>query len=288
MTSPPRRERTGPPAPSRIHRYFIDAARRTGVSFLVGGAYALSHYTGIARDTKDLDIHVRVQDRDRILDRLSRLGLRVELAFPHWLAKAFRRSEFIDIIFNSGNGMCPVDDLWFEHAERATVLGRPVLLCPVEEMIWSKAYVQERERYDGADIAHLLLARGPRLRWAHLVRRFGPHWRVLLAHLIMFGFIYPGEHGRIPARLVRELVDRLVRELDRHHAGPPVCQGTLLSRAQYLVDVNAWGYRDARGWPSGPLSPDALVEWTAAYILDQRSRAPMAPRRPRPADAPTS
>ena len=51
----------------------------------------------------------------------------------------------------------------------------------------------ERERYDGADIAHLLRARADQLAWRRLLRRFGPHWRVLLGHLVLFGFVYPGE-----------------------------------------------------------------------------------------------
>jgi len=30
------------------------------------------------------------------------------------------------------------------------------------------------------------------------------------------------------------------------------CHGTLLFRQQYLVDVDHWGYRDARLGPKGP------------------------------------
>jgi hypothetical protein len=59
----------------------------------------------------------------------------------------------------------------------------------VEETIWSKAFVMERERYDGADIAHLLRASAERLDWHRLLERFDAHWPVLLSHLILFGFI---------------------------------------------------------------------------------------------------
>jgi hypothetical protein len=65
------------------------------------------------------------------------------------------------------------------YAEPAIVMGQPVRLCPAEETIWSKAFVMERERYDGADIAHLLRARAEMLDWRRLTRRFGRHWRVL-------------------------------------------------------------------------------------------------------------
>ena len=56
-------------------------------------------------------------------------------------------------------------------------------LSPPEEMIWSKAFVQERERYDGADVIHLLRELGPTLDWPRLLMRFGDRWRVLLSFI---------------------------------------------------------------------------------------------------------
>ena len=68
--------------------------------------------------------------------------------------------------------------------QRAIVLDVPVRLIPPEEMIWSKSFVRERERYDGADVAHVLRACADTLDWPRLVRRFDAHWRVLLHHLV--------------------------------------------------------------------------------------------------------
>ena len=42
-----------------------------------------------------------------------------------------------------------------------------------EEMIWMRAYIMERERFDRADIAHILRCYIAELDWWHLVRRFG-------------------------------------------------------------------------------------------------------------------
>ena len=41
---------------------------------------------------------------------------------------------------------------------RPMVLGVPVLVANVEDGVLSKAFIMERERYDGADVAHLLQA----------------------------------------------------------------------------------------------------------------------------------
>jgi hypothetical protein len=240
----------------------------TGIDVLVGGAYAFARYTGIERHTKDLDIFVRPADAPRTLRTLAAAGYQVENTFPHWLGKAFCGDYYVDVIHSSGNGVATVDDDWFAFAVQDAVFDMPVRLAPREEMIWSKAFVQERERFDGADVAHILLACGPQLNWQRLLARFGPHWRVLLAHLVMFGFIYPSERDRLPGWVMHELTRRLSVSMS---AAPPLerlCRGTLLSRQQYLVDVNDWGCRDARGLPDNLMSDSDIATWTAAIAED--------------------
>jgi hypothetical protein len=233
------------------------------IPFLVGGGYAFERYTEIVRRTKDFDIFVYPRDCDRVLQVLAQGGYRTDLTFPHWLGKAFCDDNFIDVIFNSGNGICQVDDEWFAHAVEDRVLDIPVRLCPPEEMIWSKAFIQERERYDGADIAHVLRALGTQLGWPRLLQRFGEHWRVLLSHLVLFGLIYPAERTQIPEWVMSDLITRLQHEV--HEAtDEPWCQGTLLSRAQYLIDVLHWGYQDARLLPKGTMTREEIDHWTAA------------------------
>src|SRR5205085_11380786 len=114
----------------------------------------------------------------------------------------------VDIMFNSVNGLCPVEDTWFEHAVPGILFGRSVMLCPPEELIWAKAFVMERDRFDGADIAHLWSAKGHDFDWARLLKRFHSHWRVLLAHLMLFGYIFPSERSKVPDWLMKELIRR--------------------------------------------------------------------------------
>jgi hypothetical protein len=252
------------PETAELYRTTLEMLNRSGVPYMVGGTYAFHYYAGIARTTKDFDIFVRRQDTQRVLDVLNRAGFKTEIAFSHWLAKAHHGDKFIDVIFSSGNGVAEVDDEWYAHAVDVEVLGVPVKLCPPEEMIWSKALIMERERYDGADVAHLFRHCSGLLNWERLVRRFGAHWRALLSHMILFGFIYPGERALIPAAVMREMLNRLLAELDVPTRDSKVCQGTLLSRAQYLVDVDEWGYEDARIEPRGNMTEEQVEVWTAA------------------------
>jgi hypothetical protein len=242
----------------------LQTLKEAGIPFLVGGAYALQRYTGIERHTKDFDMFIRRGDYHRLMEVLSADGCHTELTYPHWLGKAHRGEDFIDVIFSSGNAIAEVDDAWFAHAAPGEVLGMPVLLCPAEEMIWSKAFVMERERFDGADIAHLIRAVGDQLDWRRLLNRFGPHWRVLLSHLVMYGFIYPAERNQVPDWVLTDLLGRVEAELRTATSEERLCNGTLISRAQYLIDIEQWGYRDARLAPGGPMSQAEVQHWTAA------------------------
>lgn len=247
-----------------FYRRALLALQASQVPFLVGGAYALAHYTGIDRDTKDFDIFVHPRICASTLELLRATGYHTELTFPHWLGKVLCGEGCIDVIFSSGNGIAQVDETWFAHAVAGQVFGIPVQLCPPEEMLWSKSYIMERERYDGADIMHLLHAYGERFDWPRLLERFGSHWRVLLSHLILFGFVYPAAQAQIPAWVLQELLHRLQGE--QHSSAPldQLCQGTLLSRAQYCIDINGWGYRDARLMPTGRMTAADIAHWTAA------------------------
>ena len=256
------------PPTREFYRKTLRRLQEAEIPFIVGGGYALRYYTHIERELKDLDLFIKQSDFPRVQGALESIGMRTELTFPHWLGKATCDAGFIDVIFSSGNGIAAVDDEWLHHARRARVLDIEVPLSPPEEMIWSKAFIMERERFDGADIHHLLQVEGERLDWDRILRRFGTHWRVLLAHLTTFGFVYPCDRARIPARVMQELIGRLRQETEQASSieGPQerVCQGTLLSRAQYLVDIDDWRYADARLKAPVNMSPEHVSQWTSA------------------------
>ena len=266
MCEPPPCYAPDDPAAVECYRDAIRALREASVEFLIGGAYSFARYTGIVRHTKDLDVFIRPGDRDRALAALAAAGYRTEVTYTHWLAKAHRGPYFIDLIYSSGNGAAPVDDGWFEFATAGEVCGEPVRLCPPEESVWSKAFIMERNRYDGADIAHVLQAVGDRLDWRRLLDRFGPNWRVLYSHLVLFGFVYPAERDRVPGWVLRELNGRLRAELQADPPTDRVCQGTLLTATQYLPDVERRGYEDARVAPHGTMTAEQVAEWTEGIL----------------------
>jgi hypothetical protein len=87
---------------------------------------------------------------------------------------------------------------------------------------------------------------------------------------VLFGFIYPAERDKIPNDVMGELVGALETEL---HSPPPrgrICQGTLLSRAQFQVDVER-GYQDARTDPNVRMTDEHIAQWTDAIADEIRT-----------------
>jgi hypothetical protein len=94
---------------------------------------------------------------------------------------------------------------------------------------------------------------------------------VLLSHLVLFGFIYPGE--RASCRwLLDELIDGLRRRPAAAASDSRVCAGTLLSREQYLHDVECSGLTDARITPLSTMTPADIDDWTRA--IPARAKPP--------------
>jgi hypothetical protein len=247
-----------------FYRHALGLLNDSRIPYLVGGAYAFAKFTGIERHTKDFDIFIKRADYERIAAVLGKAGYKTDQTFPHWLGKAFHGDSFIDLIYGAGNGVAEVDDLWFEKAEPGMVLDMPVKLIPPEEMIWSKGLIMERERFDGADVNHVIKARGDRMDWRRLLDRYGDLWRPLLAHLTLFGFVYPSHRSQVPAWVMEELTVKLLRETSQPNSREKVCYGPILSRQQYLHDIEVRGYADARLRPRGNMSEAEIAHWTAA------------------------
>lgn len=222
----------------------LNLLNNCGTNFMLGGAFAMFHYTGIYRDTKDLDVFCKPSEYPKILKYFAENGYKTELTDVRWLAKVFKGEYFIDIIFDTVNNICRVDDTWYQHAPSGTFVGEPVKFLPAEELIWCKIYVQNRERFDGADVNHIILKHGSQLDWNRLLSRLDQHWHLLLAQILMFQFVYPADfHQIIPKWLFDELMERAAEQYDLPPAVEKVCRGPVIDQTQYQVDIIDWNYK---------------------------------------------
>jgi hypothetical protein len=176
-----------------------------GISYAVAGAFALQAHTGICRDTKDLDVFLTAKNAQIALRYLSERGFRCEVCDPVWLFKAHRDSFFVDLITGMSNAALIVEDSWIAHARPATILGVPTRVLAAEELLVSKLFITRRERFDGADIAHVIYGKQGDLDWQRVLRRVGEHWEMLLWALILFRYAYPAQTYYVPDSVWQEL-----------------------------------------------------------------------------------
>ncbi len=223
----------------------LQILKETGIPFVVAGAFAKHAYTGIWRNTKDLDVFLKAADLRKAFDALEKDGFKTSVKYKHWLAKAEKEPDVIDLIFGIGHGRLPVTDEWFVGAGRTRIAGVEVPLIPIEELIAAKVYVADRYRFDGSDVVHLIHSARGKLDWERVLHRLGDRREILLWHLVLFDFVYPGHSNFLPRRLMAQLFDEM-RERWKTPGDPRSFRGTLLDPWSYLVDVQEWGYEDPR------------------------------------------
>ena len=251
-----------------FYRQTLRVLTDADVKFMVGGAFALTRYTDVERYTKDLDLFLPNAELRTAIEALHDAGMQTELTHAHWLAKVVHDADTVDLIFASGNGVIHVDKAWFNHAGRTEILGIETWVCPPEETIAMKSFVMERERFDGADVAHMFKSAAGQIDWERLLNLFGPHWLILYCHLLLFCYIYPSRRGSIPDWVMDDFDKRLHKLRETPPLKEDICRGTLLSRAQYLQDIEENGFIDARHWPEGTMTSEEIAEWTAAIKKD--------------------
>jgi hypothetical protein len=212
--------------------------------FMVGGTFAFMEYTGIQRDTGDIDIKIPYDSYPEILKELSESGYKTQLAEIElsWLAKVVApNGYYTDLIYAERNGLYKVESSWLDNSRKGTVLGHKVDLEPVEEMIRSKSYVQNRHRHDGIDVIHLILRQGKAVKWEHLLSKMDPHWELLLGHIVTFLFVYPSEREVIPNWVIERLVGKLEDRISHPPTEEKITRGLLLSN-DYQVGPAQWGF----------------------------------------------
>jgi hypothetical protein len=215
------------------------ALESSGIPYAVSGAIALRQHTGICRFTKDLDLFVTSRNCEAAIDCLRHAGMRCEVIDPVWLAKARRDGFFVDLISGMSNGLVAVEDSWIERSQPAVVHGVATRVLAPEELVCSKLFVARRERFDGADIAHILYGTYGRFDWKREMELVGEHWELLLWALVLFRYVYPAQSHYVPANIWHELLVRFqcgVWEPDPRAE----FRGSLVDDNMFAIDVEEW------------------------------------------------
>jgi hypothetical protein len=232
-----------PPEAATLYSEVLHAMNRLGVPYAVAGAFALQKYTGIWRLTKDLDIFMKAEDIPAALDYLAQLNFRCETLDPVWLSKAHRGEYYVDLISGMSNAAILVDDSWMMRTIPAAIAGVPSRIISVEDLLASKLFVVRRERFDGADIAHIIYGRRGNLDWNRVLELAGEHWEMVLWALILFRYVYPAQTHYVPPALWQDLLSRYLHEVQ--HPDPNArFRGSLVDDNMFSIDLKDWGLDD--------------------------------------------
>lgn len=137
-----------------------------------------------------------------------------------------------------------MEDSWIARSKPGVVYDVPTRVLAPEELIASKLFVTRRERFDGADIAHVIYGTKGQLDWQRLLELAGDHWEMLLWALVLFRYVYPAQTQYVPAKVWDELLNRFRSALSKPD---PVARfrGSLVDDKMFAIDVNEWGLEDA-------------------------------------------
>jgi len=204
--------------PKRISETFqqaLQALNKSNVPYVVGGAFALHHYTGVWRNTHDLDVYMERKDAPAAIDALSRAGFHdygeMAAGDRQWIYHATKNRVLIDVIWQPPNHLSPVDESFYARSRQGTFLDVPVRFMPPDELMWAKIFTMNRHRCDWPDVFTLVRACPRTLDWQRLVRKLGEHWAVLLSFIILYDWTYPSDRQYIPQEIRDELLDKKMR-----------------------------------------------------------------------------
>lgn len=223
-----------------LFREILQTFEESGIRYAVAGAYALHAHTGICRDTKDLDIFLTAQNAQAALRHLREGGFDCEICDPVWLYKARRGEYFVDLITGMSNAVFTVQDSWVERAQPAVVEGVPSRVLAAEELLASKLFVTRRERFDGADIAHVIYAMRGRLDWERVLTLAQGSWEMLFWALVFFHYVYPAQSEYVPRNVWEQLI-ALFQNAIMHPDPRARFRGSLIDDKMFAIDVKEWG-----------------------------------------------
>lgn len=240
------------PEQEQLFREVLTLLNSSGVPYVVSGAFALREHTGICRDTKDLDVFLAPEDVRAAMEFLQEHGFECEVADPVWLAKAHRGDFYVDLITGMSTGTVTVDRTWVDRATPSQIFGVPIRVLGPEELIASKLFVTRRERFDGADIAHVIYGTRGKLDWEWLMQAIGEHWQILFWALVLFQYCYPAQTNYVPREIWDDLLARFRNEVENPDLNARF-RGSLIDPRMFAIDVDEWGmanlheeYRQAR------------------------------------------
>ena len=159
----------------------IQTVEESNIPYALIGGVAVKEL-GRPRVTHDIDLFVRPDDAERVLQVLESKGFHIERRDPFWLYKAWREEVLVDVIFKS-SGDIYFDEEVRDHVRRIPYLGGYINAISPEDFIVIKAAAHQEDNPHHWHDALAVLTQG-NLDWEYLYRRAKHSPRRVLSLLI--------------------------------------------------------------------------------------------------------
>ena len=183
----------------------IREARARGIPFVIGGGLAFSDYSGRVRFSKDIDLFVQPEDREKVIEITRTTGLRDYFeVLPYdrsWIYRAYAGDAIVDTIWSFPNHRTDVRPEWLRGGKTIQIRGTELPLLRAEDLLWTKLYVMQRERCDWPDLLNLLQSSGDAMDWDYLIAVVEADLPILASLLSLFGWLSPCCARSFPADL---------------------------------------------------------------------------------------
>jgi hypothetical protein len=218
----------------------IREARTRGIPFALGGGFAVGAYSP-RQSTKDIDLYVLPEDRERMISVLNDCGLTdyydVCAYDRGWIYRSYQGDAIVDVMWAMPNRRTQVDSLWLTRGPSVDLGGEVVQVLPPEELIWAKLYVLQRDRCDWGDVLNIIHSAFDKLDWEHLLSRVGDDAPLVAAVLTIYGWLCPERAPKIPVP-----VEILARPSNRRDDAIP---------REDLLDTRPWWLTNGDGHKQG-------------------------------------
>lgn len=200
---------------NEIYTLALSALNKSGIDYMLGGAFAIYHYTNWWRNTHDIDVYMVKEDVPKAAGALEMAGFddmgEQAEGDKDWIYHACCESVIVDVIWRFANLENYITRDWFDRAPVGRFLGNDVKFLPLEEIVWIKTFVINRHRCDWPDVMRVIRAQCRNLDWNRLLDMLGEHWLLLAGLIDVFDWQHPDSMGCIPGGIREELMNR--REL---------------------------------------------------------------------------
>jgi hypothetical protein len=137
---------------SEVFRLAINTLNGANVQYVIGGAFAVYHYGGPFRNTKDLDVYMDQGAVPAAVFALSQKGFadagEMAAGDRDWIYHSRMEDVMVDVIWKAPNGITTVNERQYERAPRGSFLDLPVRYMPPDDLVVTKLFTMNLHRCD--------------------------------------------------------------------------------------------------------------------------------------------